>query len=161
MRWIGGFAGWHPRHTLCYRDITEDGTMRILVVDDTRDQADSLGMLLGFWGHERLTAYDGLSGLEAARAHRPHCMIIDINMPLMNGYALAEAIRRDDDLRHAKLIALTASTHEEAPRRAQEAGFDCHLTKPADLVELRALLAAFEMARPSEGPASPNQLVLP
>jgi CheY-like chemotaxis protein len=73
-------------------------------------------------------------------------MILDINMPLMDGYALAEAIRRDDDLRHAKLIALTAYAHEEACRRAQEAGFDHHLTKPADLAELRALLETVETA---------------
>jgi CheY-like chemotaxis protein len=120
--------------------------MRILVVDDAKDQADSLCMLLRFWGYEQRAAYDGLSGLEAARAHRPQCMILDINMPLMDGYALAEAIRRDDDLRHAKLIALTAYTHEEARRRAHEAGFDHHLTKPADLVELRALLEVVETA---------------
>ena len=120
--------------------------MRILVVDDVRDQADSLSMLLRCWGYELQAAYSGLSGLDTARVYRPHCMILDINMPIMNGYALAEAIRKDDDLRHAKLIALTAYTHEEARRRAHEAGFDHHLAKPADLEELRAILETVETA---------------
>jgi CheY-like chemotaxis protein len=120
--------------------------MRILVVDDVRDQADSLSMLLGCWGYEMRAAYGGASGLDAARAFRPHCMILDINMPIMNGYALAEAIRKDDSLRHAKLIALTACAHEEARRRAHEAGFDHHIAKPADLEELRAILETVETA---------------
>jgi CheY-like chemotaxis protein len=96
-------------------------------------------------------AYDGLSGLDTARAYRPHCMILDINMPIMNGYALAEAIRKDDNLQHAKLIALTACTYEEARRRAHEAGFDHHLAKPADLVELQSLLETVETRLPSDG----------
>lgn len=114
--------------------------LRVLVVDDNRDAADSLSLLLQVWGYQAEVAYDGVAGLEAALESRPDCLILDITMPRMDGYALAREVRQSPDLREAKLIALTAMSSESHARRMREAGFDHHLVKPASPDELEALL---------------------
>jgi CheY-like chemotaxis protein len=113
---------------------------RILLVDDNRDAAESLAMLLRLSGHEVAVAYDGPGGLEAAAAHRPEFALLDITLPGMDGYELARRLRRQPDLEGAVLVALTGWGQAEARRRSQEAGFDHHLVKPVDLAALRQLL---------------------
>ncbi len=115
---------------------------RILVVDDNRDAADSLGLLLRFLGHEVRVAHDGPAALEAARAWRPAVVLLDIGMPGMDGYAVARALRALPELEGVVLIALTGWGQEEDRRRSRAAGFDHHLIKPVDLEALQALLAA-------------------
>jgi CheY-like chemotaxis protein len=114
--------------------------LHILVVDDNRAAADSLGMLLRLWGYDCRVAYDGTSGLEAARAYRPDCLLLDIGMPGMDGYSLARRVRQQPELAEAKLIAVTAFSDAAHLRRAREAGFDHHFVKPADPLELGRLL---------------------
>ena len=118
-----------------------DATMRILVVDDNRDAADSLGMLLANLGYEVHTAHDGLEAVGAAAAFRPDIVLLDIGMPKMNGYDAARRIRelRGDNV---VLIAVTGWGQDEDRRRSAEAGFNHHLTKPVDLRALRKLLTA-------------------
>jgi CheY-like chemotaxis protein len=118
--------------------------LRVLVVDDNRDAADSLALLITLWGHETRVAYDGFEALQAARAYAPDCMLVDIGMPRLDGYHLAKRLRADEELRKAKLVALTAYSDEHNIHRAWEAGFDYHFVKPADPEMIRKLLAMLD-----------------
>lgn len=114
--------------------------LRVLVVDDNADAADSLCMLLHLWGHEARVAYDGRQALEVAAAFLPDCLILDIGLPGLNGYELARAIRGLPNLHAARLIALSAYSGAEHIRRTEEVGFDHRLVKPADPAEVQRLL---------------------
>ncbi len=114
---------------------------RILVIDDNHDAADTLREVLEFWGYEVSVAYDGRHAVADARRFRPDIVLCDIGLPGMNGFEIARALRNDEDLRSAPLVALTAYSLPEHATAAMEAGFDWHLPKPADLHELRKLLA--------------------
>jgi CheY-like chemotaxis protein len=121
------------------------GRRRILAVDDNRDGADSLAMMLQAMGHETRTAYDGQEAVQAAATFRPHVAVLDIGMPKMNGYEVARHIRQQPWGKDMILIALSGWGQEDDKRRATEAGFDHHLTKPAGLEALEKVLA---QARP-------------
>lgn len=114
--------------------------LRILVVEDNQDVADSLGLLLRAFGYEVAVAYSGPEGVRAAGAYRPDVVICDVGLPGLDGYGVAAALRGDPQTASARLIALTGYGQDEDRRRAREAGFDEHLTKPADPVVLRELL---------------------
>jgi PAS domain S-box-containing protein len=117
---------------------------RILVVDDNRDAADSLVVMLQMMGHDTEVTYDGLEGLQAAATHLPDMAVLDIGMPKMNGYDVARHIRKQPWGTGMVLIALTGWGQEEDRRRAFEAGFDHHLTKPVEAARLEKLVAAIE-----------------
>ncbi len=114
---------------------------KVLVVDDNRDGADSLAMLLETSGFEVAVAYSGHEALETVARYRPDVAVLDIGMPGMNGYEVAERLRRDGWGRHLTLIALTGWGQVDDKRKAQAAGFDHHLTKPVDVCLLEQLLA--------------------
>jgi CheY-like chemotaxis protein len=122
-----------------------DGTeslRRCLIIEDNVDAAESLSLLLQLIGHQAEVAFDGAEGVAKARGFRPEVVLCDIGLPgQLDGYAVARWFRADPELRSAFLIALTGYGQEEDRRRALEAGFDTHLTKPADLDALRRLLA--------------------
>jgi len=112
------------------------------VIEDHEDAAESLALLLRLVGHETEVAFDAGEGLEKARQFRPEVVLCDIGLPGgMDGYSVAKALRADPELQSVYLIALTGYGQEEDRRRALAAGFDTHLTKPADLDVLRRLLA--------------------
>ena len=114
---------------------------RILVVDDNRDAADTLAMLLEFLHYDVRIAYGGQQALAVAGEFKPHLVILDINMPVMDGYEAAKELRgHDDEQKRMVLIALTAVATPEARDKALEAGFDIHLRKPVDGSELTGLL---------------------
>jgi PAS domain S-box-containing protein len=113
---------------------------RVLVVDDNRDAADSLALLLELNGHQVRTAYDGLAGVELARDFHPHIVLLDIGLPGLNGYDAARAMREEARGEGVVLVATTGWGHENDKRRAQEAGFDLHLTKPISLDALDSVL---------------------
>ena len=115
---------------------------RILVVDDNRDAADSLAMLLQLLGAVVHTAYDGPSALEAVRVHRPSVLFLDLGMPRMDGYAVAAQVRGEAQYQDVTLIALTGWGQEEDRRRTREAGFDHHLTKPPGVQAIQQLVAS-------------------
>jgi CheY-like chemotaxis protein len=117
---------------------------RVLVVDDNQDAADTFSWILERWGYDVRVAYDGVNGLETAIRHRPHCLFMDIGMPRMTGYELARQVRSQPGLDRAKLIALTAYSDENHLRLAEEAGFDYHLVKPADLADVERLLTMLQ-----------------
>jgi signal transduction histidine kinase/ActR/RegA family two-component response regulator len=115
---------------------------RILVVDDNRDAADMLGRLLASRGHKVLVVYDAAEALREAATFKLQIGFLDVGMPGMDGYQLAARLRRDPQTRDAFLVAITGWGQEEDRRRALAAGFDAHLTKPADPEHITALLAA-------------------
>jgi CheY-like chemotaxis protein len=116
---------------------------RVLVVDDNRDVTDSLAILLGLMGHDIGTAYDGLEAVQAAATFRPDVVLLDIGLPKLNGYEAAQQIREQPWGKHMFLIALTGWGQEADKRRATNAGFDHHLTKPVEPARLEKLLAVF------------------
>jgi CheY-like chemotaxis protein len=105
---------------------------KILVVDDLRDSADSLALLFDALGHTTMTSYDGRQAVDAAKAFAPDIVFLDINMPILDGYGAARALRSELDAAPPVLVALTAVSGPDAKRRADEAGFDFYVTKPAD-----------------------------
>ena len=113
---------------------------RVLVVDDNQDAADSLATLLGLWGYDCRVSYDGQTALQTAWEFRPDCLILDINMPGMDGCTVARRLRAVPELRGVKLVALTAYSDETHARRIQQAGFDYHLVKGESIEELENLL---------------------
>jgi signal transduction histidine kinase/ActR/RegA family two-component response regulator len=120
---------------------------RILVVDDNRDSAESLALLLRLAGHEIQAAHDGLEAVEAAGWFRPDVVLLDIGLPKLNGYEAARRIREEPWGREMVLVALTGWGQDEDKHRAQEAGFDHHLTKPVDPTALQSLLTDLPVGR--------------
>jgi len=104
---------------------------RILVADDNVDSAETLASLLRSAGHEVRTAHEGVSAVETWKAFHPDLAILDIGCRDLNGYEVARQIRSRED-NHTVLVAVTGWGHEEDKRRARDAGFDHHLTKPVD-----------------------------
>jgi PAS domain S-box-containing protein len=118
------------------------GRARILVVDDNVDVARGLSTVLKLQNHEVWTAHDGPSGIEAARGHHPDVVLLDIGLPGMDGYQVAELLRREDFGKRITIIAVTGYGQEEDRQRARSAGFDQFVTKPVDYSALLALLPA-------------------
>jgi len=114
---------------------------RILVVDDNKDGADSLAMMLRMLGNDVSAAYDGATALQRIAADPVEVVLLDIGMPKMNGYEVAKRIRADHADRKILLIALTGWGQDDDKRQAMESGFDVHMTKPVELAALRTLLA--------------------
>ena len=104
---------------------------KVLVADDNRDAADTLARILAVYGHEVRVAYDGHAALDECRRFAPHVAVLDVGMPGADGYEVARSLR-DGEAARPKLIALTGWGQEHDRHRAFEAGFDHHLTKPAD-----------------------------
>lgn len=116
---------------------------RVLVVDDNHDSADSLAALLKILGHEVTTAYDGAQAVETAAELRPEVVLLDIGMPVLDGFEACRRIREQPWGRGMHLIALTGWGQEEDRRRSRDAGFDSHLVKPVDADDLiRAVASA-------------------
>jgi PAS domain S-box-containing protein len=117
------------------------GSVRILVVDDNVDAADSLAQLLGMTGYQTQVAYEGVSALELAELLRPAVVLLDIGLPNLSGHEVARRLRSQPWGLAVKLIALTGWGSEDDRRKSREAGFDEHLTKPVDPDALLGLLA--------------------
>jgi signal transduction histidine kinase/CheY-like chemotaxis protein len=128
---------------------TPPASCRILVADDNRDAADSLALVLEMAGHEVYTAHDGREALIVAREHRPRVAILDIGMPDMSGYDVANAIRRETWGADTYLLAVTGWGQIEDKERARRSGFDEHLTKPVDPDRLEKLIASHVAAEPA------------
>jgi PAS domain S-box-containing protein len=125
--------------------------VRLLVVDDNADVAEGLMMLLELLGHRVRVAHDGVAALEAARASVPDIMLIDIGLPGMNGYEVAQSARQDPRLKNVLLVALTGYGREQDKQRAMAAGFDDHLLKPLTVEAFQNLLGRLRKPEPREG----------
>ncbi len=122
--------------------------LRVLVVDDQPDMADCVAMLIETFGHQARAVYDGATALAVSRAESPDVIFVDIGMPIVTGYDVAREIRSRGELAGIRLVALTGYGRDEDRRRALEAGFDLHLTKPVADATLRSVLAELAPARP-------------
>jgi CheY-like chemotaxis protein len=109
---------------------------KILVIDDNVDAADLTAEILRLHDIDVDVAYGGLEGVAAARALMPDVIFLDIGMPVMDGYAVARALRGEAALRHMKIVALTAWGDQETREQTNAAGFDLHIVKPAQFTEL-------------------------
>jgi PAS domain S-box-containing protein len=125
--------------------------LRILVVDDNQDAADMLAKSLDLLGHETAVAYDGSECIQTAVSFRPAVVLLDIGLPKMNGYEVAQAIRQERWGKGIVIIALTGWGQQEDKRRALQAGCDHHLTKPIQIAVLERLLASVKQGTPTHG----------
>ena len=123
-------------------------SFRILVVDDSRDTADSLAFLLDSAGHEAATAYDGEEALRAAESWRPHVVMLDLELPVISGYEVCRRIRQEPWGESIHIIAATGWDSDPVKERIAKAGFHRHLVKP---IELRTLLPVLQ-SLPQESP---------
>ena len=113
---------------------------RVLDVDDNKDAAESMSMLLEMWGHQVVYAYDGPTALERARTWQPEAVFLDIGLPGMDGYQVAERLRGLPKGKDAILIAITGYGQDDDRRRSRRAGIDHHLVKPVAPDALRSLI---------------------
>ncbi|HEV2852065.1 MAG TPA: ATP-binding protein [Thermoanaerobaculia bacterium] len=115
--------------------------LRVLVVEDNIDAAESLATLLRLWNHDVNVVHDGRTALEAARLQQPEVVLLDIGLPGLDGYQVARRLREEIGLDHTLLVAMTGYGQPEDRRRSQEAGIHHHFVKPVEPIVLRNLLA--------------------
>jgi CheY-like chemotaxis protein len=115
---------------------------RILIVDDNRDSADSLAMLLEITGNTTYMAHDGVEALEAMEKYRPEVVLLDIGLPRLDGHEVCRRVREKSWGKTIVIIALTGWGQEDDRRKSEEAGFNGHLVKPVDYDELLELLSS-------------------
>jgi len=120
--------------------------LRILIVDDNRDAADSLAMVLRIMSNDVRTAYNGKEGVDTAEAFRPDVILFDIGMPTLNGFEACRRVREQSWGRSMVLIAVTGWGQDEDRRRSRAAGFDHHMVKPVDMQALLKVLAGVRSA---------------
>jgi PAS domain S-box-containing protein len=125
------------------------GTIRILVVDDNADAAESLQILLELLGAQAKVARDGQSAIDLYGEYQPDAVLLDIGMPGMDGYEVARALRHLDPHRRTTIIALTGWGQDQDRERTRAAGFDHHLVKPVDVDALQDVLAGIS-SRPTD-----------
>ncbi|MBW4050866.1 MAG: response regulator [Proteobacteria bacterium] len=118
---------------------------RLLVVDDNKDAAESMSMLLEMWGHEVAFAYDGPSALETAQRWQPEAIFLDIGLPGMDGYEVAARMRELPQAKDAVLIAITGYGQEDDRLRSRRAGIDHHLVKPVAPDALHSLIDSLQL----------------
>jgi CheY-like chemotaxis protein len=119
---------------------------RVLLVEDNVDAADALAMLLEILGHEVQVVHDGVAALEAAQARTPDVMLVDIGLPGIDGFEVAQRVRAIPSCQHVTLVALTGYGRSEDKERTRAAGFDHHLTKPVEIDALQGLVATLAKA---------------
>jgi CheY-like chemotaxis protein len=113
----------------------------IIVVDDNRDSAESLAMLLEISGNKAFMAHDGVEAIEAIKKHRPDVVLLDIGLPRMDGHEVCRYVREQPWGKNIVVIALTGWGQEDDRRKSEEAGFNGHLVKPVDYDKLLELLS--------------------
>ena len=126
-------------------------SFRILVVDDNHDSALSLAMMLSIMGHETRTAHDGETAVSTAESFLPDVVLLDIGLPLLNGYEVAQRIREQSWGASMFLIAVTGWGQEEDRQRSSEVGLNVHMVKPVEPSVLEKLLAELPQDRPHRG----------
>jgi len=125
---------------------------RVLIVDDNADSALGFGEVIRLLGHEVEVTFDGPSALIAAERFKPTIALIDIGLPVMDGYELARRLRENGGLGNLKLVAVTGYGEEANRAMSLEAGFDMHTVKPVELESLRRLLANSHLIGTVGGP---------
>ncbi len=122
----------------------DQSALRILVVEDEADTADSLAMILRLYGYDVLVAGDGLTALQMANENSPDVVLLDIALPKMDGWRVAKELRQQRAKKRPLIVAITGYGDKASRLRSQEAGIDLHLVKPVDIGELNELLADYQ-----------------
>lgn len=122
--------------------------LRVLVVDDNRDAALSLSVLLNAWGHAARVAHDGEQALELSRVFKPQVVLLDVGLPTMHGYEVALRLRKIPACQACLLIAVTGWGQDADRAQSRAAGINHHLVKPVEPEALHALLATYEPPPP-------------
>lgn len=120
-------------------------TLKVLIIDDNKDLTEIMCDLIGFLGHKTICSQDGKDGIAMAKEHHPDVIICDIGLPVMDGYEVAQQLRKDDEIKETFLIALSGYAGPEDRKRSREAGFDRHLAKPADISAIERVIAEAAM----------------
>ena len=115
---------------------------RVLVVDDNVDNAEIMAAILRESGHDVHVAFDGRTAVAEARRLRPEFLFLDLGLPGLDGFQVAETLRREPGMEAMRIIAVTAYAQESDRRRTREAGFDYHLVKPVDMDFVESLLGS-------------------
>jgi CheY-like chemotaxis protein len=136
-----GAASPHPAST---------EQLDVLVVEDNEDAAELLRALLESWGHRVRVAHDGCAAVDTASADAPEVGIVDIGLPGLNGYEVAERLRQDENTRSMYLVAISGYGRPEDRARAHAAGFDEFIVKPLDFETLEVAMSTAAVRRPSE-----------
>lgn len=136
--------------------LTIEKTLRVLIVDDNRDAADTLGLLVEELGSQVHVTYGGLQALDVATAFRADLMLIDLAMPDMDGCQLVKHFRRIPEFYHTKIVAITGHADEGHKTFALKAGFDAVLFKPVALKEIEEMLAGVAVVHPKQSPGRTN-----
>lgn len=123
---------------------SESPRARVLVVDDNHDAARSVAIMLRMLGYETQLAFNGQQAVRLVPEFNPHAVVLDLSMPVMDGYEAARQVRAMNDGHRILLIALTAFSHDESRQKAYDAGFNVYLTKPAESAQLALLLSQLE-----------------
>jgi CheY-like chemotaxis protein len=131
---------------------TEPKSFRILVVDDNHDSALSQAMMLSIMGHETRTAHDGESAVTEAERFLPEVVLLDIGLPKLNGYEVAQRIREQSWGASMFLIAVTGWGQEEDRQRSTEVGLNVHMVKPVEPAALEKILADLAQGEPIQRP---------
>jgi CheY-like chemotaxis protein len=140
----GGVARLHDGHDDGHAHAPAARALRLIVVDDNTDAADSLATLLRAQGYRTVVEYNGEGALRRARSERPDAMLIDIGLPDLDGYQVAEMLRSLPGAEHRVLIAVTGYGQANDRALAKAAGFAHHLVKPIDMTALGRILASIE-----------------
>ena len=151
MPWLGGARPAEPQPSEPEGDAARS-RWRILVVDDNRDAARSVATFFELVGHEVSTAADGVQALAVAADFRPDVVVLDIGLPQLDGYQVAQRLRVQAATRDCLLIALTGYGQADDRERAERAGFDHHFVKPADPADLLARIDAWKPKGPAGKP---------
>src|SRR6476620_10506205 len=136
---------------------TTEQTLRVLIVDDHRDGADALGLLVEELGHQVHVTYGGMQALDVATAFRADLMLVDLVMPDMDGCRLVRGFRQIPAFAHTKIVAITGLKDEEHKALAMKAGFDAVLFKPVATTEIEAVLASLMVAPVGHEPRLPTR----
>ncbi|WP_303831584.1 response regulator [Asticcacaulis taihuensis] len=121
-------------------DLTRKPPCRVLVVDDNEPSAMTLTWAIELYGYEVRTCFDGKAAIEVADQFKPEVVLLDIGMPVMDGFEVCRQLRSNPDLSGLRVVAQTGWGDAETRRKTQAAGFDDHMTKPINLDELLKLL---------------------
>lgn len=133
-------------------EVASSPGLRVLIVEDSQDTARTLAMLLRHYGHEVAMAHSGRQGVRLARELLPDVVLCDLGLPEMDGYEVASALRSDPATAAVRLIAVSGYGQDDDIRRSAENGFDLHLTKPVDPLDLQHHLAELKVGADDHAP---------
>lgn len=128
-----------------------EGPLRVLIIEDNRDFADTLCIMFDLLGHQAIAVHSGPQGIAKAKEYDPNIIFCDIGLPGMSGFEVAEEIRRVDALKHVRLVALSGYAQSQDIQKALESGYTCHVAKPVDMATIKRMLSELVSGKGAPG----------